>query len=384
VAGLSAAGTGTSSGLAQTQNRAVFAAGSSGIFALDPSLTEVKNPNAPSLTIDTTGGTADWNHTGQYGGANNGGDWEVKYTFKVPGTLTAGKAASLTIGLQVVSQNPPNQNGYSINALAPGFAQAIQIEYPAQKSASKDFTVPISAGYEDPNFKELTITIGFVSANVVFHYKRAAPTPTTTAGGSACCTKCRNYGVRHVASAGATLAGGIDVHIDPELAARYPHLEQILKQLLRTLRSPQLWGKFWDEKVPLSGCLTTGGRFTFQEISEALQGYLTDGSVTLKYVSGFTKAAALTNSRKEIIIYERAGRDPDHAAKQIYEDYFLARTIFHELMHVFQYDKWNPVARITDYEGFPTATDAKLPTNYFSTQQYPDTGTDPKAPLPAP
>ena len=149
------------------------AAAAAGTYVLAPQLTEVKNPNAPQLTIDATGGTADWNHTGQYGGAGNGGDWEVKYTFTVPGTLVPGKSASLTIGVQVVSENPVQPNGYQISALAPDFAQALSINYPTQASASKDYTVPISADYAGGSTKELTITIGFVSANVVYHYERA-------------------------------------------------------------------------------------------------------------------------------------------------------------------------------------------------------------------
>src|SRR5262249_32854875 len=135
---------------------------------------------------------------------------------------------------------------------------------------------------------------------------------------------------------------------------------------------------------PLSGCVTTGGRYTFEQISEALQGYLTDGSLTLKYKTGVTSAAAETLNRHTMFLFEHVGRDYDHGAKAIYEDYFVARTIFHELMHVFQYDKWNPIARTTDYEGFPTALDPKLPKTYFSTQEYPETSTDPNSPLPPP
>ena len=161
------------SGLASPigQPRALASLRSAGSFVLDPKLTEVKNPNAPQLTIDATGGTADWNHTGQYGGAGNGGDWEVKYTYKVPGTLIAGKAASITLGLAVTNENPVQPNGFQISALAPDFAQALNINYPTQASGSKTYTVPISAGYKD--VKEIVITIGFVSANVVYHYKRA-------------------------------------------------------------------------------------------------------------------------------------------------------------------------------------------------------------------
>jgi hypothetical protein len=145
--------------------------GQAGSFVLAPQLTEVKNPNAPELKIEATAGTADWNHTGQYGGAGNGGDWMVHYTFRVPGTLIAGKSASITLGLAASNVNPVQPNTFQISALAPDFAQALSITYPNPASLSKPYTVPISAGYKDA--KEITITIGVVSAQVVYHYKRA-------------------------------------------------------------------------------------------------------------------------------------------------------------------------------------------------------------------
>jgi hypothetical protein len=142
-----------------------------GTFVLAPGLTEVKNPDAPSLTIQAAARTAEWNHTGQYGGAGHGGDWVARYTFHVPGTLVAGKTAQVTVGISVSNTNSQQPNGFAIGVLAPDFAQSLNMEYPNQASATKQYDVPISAGYT--SVKELTITIGFVSAQVVYHYERA-------------------------------------------------------------------------------------------------------------------------------------------------------------------------------------------------------------------
>ena len=60
----------------------VILPGKPGTFVLNSQLTEIKNPNAPELTIDAAGGTALENHTGPYGGAGNAGDWKIHYTFQ--------------------------------------------------------------------------------------------------------------------------------------------------------------------------------------------------------------------------------------------------------------------------------------------------------------
>jgi hypothetical protein len=175
-----------------------------------------------------------------------------------------------------------------------------------------------------------------------------------------------------------------DITIKKEAAERYPHLELVLRQLWRTLNAPALWGSLWNENISGSGCITTGGRFKFSEIAAHVRQYLTDGSVTIEYrVQKSKVAAAQTVNRKRTILFQSAGREAEHAARRVYSDYFLARTLFHEMLHIFQYDEWNALARLTDYEGFPTALDPKLPKKFFSTKEYPDTGAD-TAPLPAP
>jgi hypothetical protein len=61
----------------------------------------------------------------------------------------------------------------------------------------------------------------------------------------------------------------------------------------------------------------------------------------------------------------------------------LARNIFHELMHVFQYDKWTNTA--WGFEDFPTELDPQLPRDHFETKEYDEAGAKPlDDPLPPP
>ena len=143
----------------------------SGPFHLVASLTEVKNPNAPELTIDAVGGTAVWDHTGQFGGAGKGGEWRVDFTFKVPQTLTPGKSSSLTLGLTVSNVRPEQPILFQVGARAPDFKQVVDVHYPNPAGASKTFAIPISASYKD--VKELWVIADVVSAEVIYHYRRS-------------------------------------------------------------------------------------------------------------------------------------------------------------------------------------------------------------------
>jgi hypothetical protein len=142
-----------------------------GPFALVSRLTEIKNPNGPEeVKIDAAGGTAVWNHTGKFGGAGKGGEWKVAYTFNVPQALTPGKSTSVTLGMKVTDVKPEQPNSYQMSVLAPDFAQALNLSYPDRAEISKTFTIPISESFKD--VKEMTITIGLVSATVIYHYRR--------------------------------------------------------------------------------------------------------------------------------------------------------------------------------------------------------------------
>ena len=131
---------------------------------------KVFNPNAPELTIDTAGGKAVWDHTGQYGGAGKGGEWKVTYTFKVPKSLTTGQSASITLSLKAESVEPSQPLSVQMSARAPDFVKALSINYPSPADASQTFTFPISAGYKD--FKDMVIVISVVSAEVTYTYHR--------------------------------------------------------------------------------------------------------------------------------------------------------------------------------------------------------------------
>jgi hypothetical protein len=141
-----------------------------GTFTLQPSLTKVSNPNSNELTIDATAGTAFDDHTGKNGGAGNGGDWQVDYSWKVPQTITPGKTTQITIGLSFKSVNPSQPLGFQITAFMPDFAQAVQAHWPETPSASKTFTIPVAADQKDSS--EIVVTIGVLSAGVQYHYRK--------------------------------------------------------------------------------------------------------------------------------------------------------------------------------------------------------------------
>ena len=175
---LGAAAVSVPGGFASPAQRAAAAhrAAAAASFALDPALTEVKNPNANELTITpTVSGQAIDDHTGANGGAGNGGDWKVEYHWAVPTTLVPGKTAAIYLQIIVDSENPPQPNGYQMGALAPDFAQALPCQYPAQSSCSKTFEYPLHA--DQAGSSEIVVSIHMLSAEVDFHYR---PAPSST------------------------------------------------------------------------------------------------------------------------------------------------------------------------------------------------------------
>jgi hypothetical protein len=164
------------------------ALGSAASFSLDPKKTEIKNPNAPELTIsDGAGGKAVDNHTGPNGGAGHGGDWKTTYTWHVPTALIPGKSAEIIMGISIADVSPSQQLTSQMNALAPNFAQAFQIVYPGQSSGSKTFAYPFAEDEKDS--PEVLVTVGMLSAQVVYHYTPSATTPGVTTGASTSCAK---------------------------------------------------------------------------------------------------------------------------------------------------------------------------------------------------
>ena len=67
--------------------------------------------------------------------------------------------------------NPVQPWLVGIGALVPNFAQQLTAHYPDQPSASKTYTVPIAA--DQKTAQEITITVGVLSAQVVYHYERS-------------------------------------------------------------------------------------------------------------------------------------------------------------------------------------------------------------------
>ncbi len=139
-------------------------------FTLMPN-PKVVNPNGPEVIINTAAGTATWDHTGQYGGAGKGGEWKIEYTFKVPTSLTAGKAASISLSLKAVLVEPSQPLFVQMSARAPDFRQDLSINYPSPAQAAKTYSVPISTGYATA--KDLYVIVNFVSAEITFTYHRA-------------------------------------------------------------------------------------------------------------------------------------------------------------------------------------------------------------------
>jgi hypothetical protein len=162
----------------------------------------------------------------------------------------------------------------------------------------------------------------------------------------------------------------------PKTDEKFTNIDTVLKQLEETLTKPELWGDFWDEKVPMSGTFTN---YRFKEIAPDLAKYLTDGSLTIQFKEnkiiniGKSKAqaAAQTVNRNKIILFQVAGMVP---GKKKYSDFYLASTILHELMHVWQYDKWTAVGRTMNIHDSVNAVEPKLPKDLFSTTEIDDPG----------
>lgn len=91
--------------------------------------------------------------------------------FKVPQTLTPGKSSPLTLGLTVSRVRPEQPLLLGVGARAPDFKQALSVNYPNPAGASKTFAIPISVSYKDA--KELFVIADVVSAEVIYHYRRA-------------------------------------------------------------------------------------------------------------------------------------------------------------------------------------------------------------------
>jgi hypothetical protein len=127
---------------------------------------KVTNLNAKELTIQAAAGTATLNH------CCDGGKWKSEYAWRVPKTLTAGKAASITLSVTLSDVDPQQPINEQISALAPDFRQDLAIHYPDRPSATKTYPVPISASQAAA--KEILVYVAFVNAEIRYTYRRSA------------------------------------------------------------------------------------------------------------------------------------------------------------------------------------------------------------------
>jgi hypothetical protein len=130
-----------------------------------PSPSDVSNTHQTELTIDPSGMSAHFDNS-----KSGGATWKIDYSWEVPQTITPGKSFTITLHEKFLSVSPDQPLGDQMNALAPDFAQAIQAHWPDNPDVSKTFTVPLAADQKDSS--EITITIGFVSSSVQYHYRK--------------------------------------------------------------------------------------------------------------------------------------------------------------------------------------------------------------------
>jgi hypothetical protein len=167
--------------------------------------------------------------------------------------------------------------------------------------------------------------------------------------------------------------------VTPTASAKFTNLDKVTQNLVKTLGDPKLWGAFWDQKISGTGKIGPTN-YKFSQIAPELKKYLQNGEVEIGFKNDASEAvSAETPNKSHIYLHPKAGSMSGSASQ--YSDYALANTIFHELMHVWQYRHWTTVGRFMDYEGFPTVVDKKLPRQLFDTTQTKDPGGE--EPVPA-
>jgi len=142
-----------------------------GPWTLVAAAPKVSNPQR-DLTIDAVHHTAVWDH------CCDGGKWKVGFSWSIPQTLVAGKSFPITLGIKV-DESTAAPNNYQIGAFAPDFAQSFSFQAQGPNAVplqSKTYMVPLAQSYAtDPNFDNIVIRIGFVSASVDYTYHRGTP-----------------------------------------------------------------------------------------------------------------------------------------------------------------------------------------------------------------
>jgi hypothetical protein len=162
----------------------------------------------------------------------------------------------------------------------------------------------------------------------------------------------------------------LSVRLDPALTKKFPCIDAVLKGLLKTFGSPDLWGVLWNEKVPKTGVFTN---YTLSSIAEDFRKYLTDGQLFIELaISNRDTPAAETVDRKRMRLHEGAGL---WMPSRTYSDYGLAVTIAHELVRVWQFDhQWAPTLYPSKNEPAYYIAENHLPKALFDDTRTPDPG----------
>jgi len=129
----------------------------------------VTNPNAKELKINAAVGTALDDHTGASGGAGNGGNWKVSYTWQVPKSLRPGRSFSVAVGIKVADVQPPQPLGFQMGLTAPDFAQSFSIHYPDRTQGTKEFTILVPTDLKDA--KSLSFSVYVLSAQITYTFR---------------------------------------------------------------------------------------------------------------------------------------------------------------------------------------------------------------------
>jgi hypothetical protein len=89
--------------------------------------------------------------------------------WQVPTTLLAGKSSTgITIGETISEVQPDKELSDQMNALAPDFAQAVQAHYHGSPTVEQSYGYTLAADAT----QDFTITVGFQSPMIVYHYHR--------------------------------------------------------------------------------------------------------------------------------------------------------------------------------------------------------------------
>lgn len=131
------------------------------------------------------------------------------------------------------------------------------------------------------------------------------------------------------------------VNLSPATIKKYPRLRFVLDKMLESVNSPSAWnlsGCTFSEKVPSTGYFVN---MTVGDFLPIFRQYLTDGSLNISFRPDFKtsgpRAAGQAVDGHTIYVYPLAGSYYKAGEPQGYSDYKLAITLFHEMVHVWQY-----------------------------------------------